>query len=276
MHVVFDGANGACHDVGPERLRAAGARVTAIGTGDGARINKDCGATHPDVLAAAAVQHDADVGIAVDGDGDRLAITLRTGRAAVTMDGDAMLWALAEGLGAGNVVIGTIMSNLGLQRGLEAAGVRFVRTAVGDAEVWDGMVANNARFGGEPSGHLMFRGQADDPVGSCGLFTAARVLGIGVDRLRARVAEYRPAIQRHASVRVADAHGVTIGDAGLKPAVAALVAPTADAIAVRGGRVVVRPSGTEPIIRVMVEHEVEREADSGLADLVQLLKGKQL
>jgi len=276
VHVVFDGANGAAHGVGAERLRAAGARVTTLGDGAGARINKECGATHPDVLAAAVVQHDADVGIAVDGDGDRLAIALRSGRAAVTLDGDAMLWALAEGLPAGAAVVGTIMSNLGLQRGLEAAAVRFVRTAVGDAEVWDGMVASGARFGGEPSGHLMFRGQPDDPVGSCGLFTASRVLGLGVERLRARLLAYRPAVQRHASVRVADANGVAVGTAGLKPAVAALVEPARAAIAARGGRVVVRPSGTEPIIRVMVEHEVEREAESGLGELVALLKGAQV
>lgn len=284
LRVVLDAANGAGHWLGPERLRAAGAEVSVIGDGDGRAINRACGATHPARLADAVNTADADLGIALDGDGDRLALVFG-GSEPRTLDGDAMLWVLADGLGpasperpggAAPSVVGTIMSNLALEQGLAAAGVTFVRTAVGDAEVWDGMVKSGAHFGGEPSGHLMFRGGADDPVGSCGLTTTARILALGIDRVRARLQSWKPAVQRHGAVKVADAAWLADADRapGLKALVAARVAGIAATLSAEGARVVVRPSGTEPIIRVMVEHAEADVAERGLSQLTDLLTRK--
>lgn len=281
LHVVLDAANGAGHWLGPERLRAAGADVSVIGDGDGRAINRACGATHPARLADEVKTVGADLGIALDGDGDRLALVFG-GSEPCTLDGDAMLWVLADGLGAGDAagsggaVVGTIMSNLALEQGLAAAGVNFVRTAVGDAEVWEGMVKSGAHFGGEPSGHLMFRGGVDDPVGSCGLTTTARILALGIDRVRARLASWKPATQRHGAVKVSDAAWLADADRGpgIKALVAARVAGVAARLAAEGARVVVRPSGTEPIIRVMVEHADADVAEHGLSQLTDLLTRK--
>ncbi len=276
LRVVLDAANGAAHWLGAERLRAAGAVVTVLGDGDGRLINSQCGATDPARLSDEVLTTGADLGIALDGDADRLALVIRSDRTAIVLDGDAMLWVLAGGLGAGDAVVGTIMSNLGLEQGLRAAGVRFVRTPVGDAEVWDGMVASGARFGGEPSGHLMFRGDASDPVGSCGLTTTARVLALGMDRVRERLAGWKPAVQRHGAVRISDAAWIATGDpgGGIKALVAARVAPLVAVAEGRGARVVVRPSGTEPIIRVMVEHAEPEFAELALSQLTDLLTRK--
>lgn len=279
QHVVFDAANGAAHGLGADLLRAAGATVTVLGDGDGRLINKKCGATHPvtieaAVLAAALSTGAPYVGIALDGDGDRLAMVIGPRIA----DGDAMLWVLAHDLPEGATVVGTIMSNLALERGLLARGLRFERAAVGDSEVWERMVQTGATMGGEPSGHIMFTGPAA-PVGSCGLATAARVLAVPQAERLERLERWHPAVQAHGVVRVADAAGVTVGLAGppvagaLKAAVVELVGPLSTALTDEGARVVVRPSGTEPIIRAMVEHADREVAERGLQQLIQLLCG---
>ena len=290
QHVVFDAANGAGHHLGAALLRGAGARVTVVGDGYGRRINLECGATHPltleaAVLAAAGLPRSpgATVGIALDGDGDRLAMVIGSARpqdpqGQRILDGDAMLWVLAHDLPPGATVVGTIMSNLALERGLVALGLRFERSAVGDSEVWERMIQTGATMGGEPSGHIMFCGAAA-PVGSCGLSTAARVLAIPAPKRLERLLNWHPAIQQHGVVRVSEAVGVVVGPGGpsasgaLKAAVAELVGPLSRELTNRGARVVVRPSGTEPIIRAMVEHADADVAEGGLQQLIHLLCG---
>ncbi len=274
VHVVFDSANGAAHLLGPTLLRAAGAQVTTLGDGDGRKINRHCGATHPEALLSAVESAGADVGIALDGDGDRLAMVVHraVGNAGGALDGDAMLWILAQDLEPGATVVGTVMSNLALEQGITARGGRFERAAVGDAEVWARMEATGAPMGGEPSGHIMFRGEGA-PVGSCGLSTAARVLSVGQPALRERLGRWKPAFQRHGMVPVTQASAAIrrVEGSARKLAVTAQVATVAGALAGEGARVVVRPSGTEPIIRAMVEHADAAVAEAGLLRLMAAL-----
>ncbi len=273
LHIVLDAANGAGHDLGRARLEAAGARVTVLGDGDGRRINLACGAVHPAQLVEAVARSGADVGIALDGDGDRLAMVIQALDSAdaaqpAWLDGDAILWVLGHDLPAGGAIVGTVMSNLALEHGLGARGARFVRSAVGDAEVWAAMQAEGALLGGEPSGHLMFRGGAHDPVGSCGLATAARVLALGLPTVRDRLARWRPATQRSGVI----ARAALPPELSSAEAIAARVASASARLLAEGARVVVRPSGTEPIIRVMVEHADPATADDGCKELLSLLR----
>ena len=271
LHIVLDAANGAAHELGRARLEAAGARVTLLGDGDGRKINLGCGALHPAPLAEAVARLGADVGIALDGDGDRLAMVVQPSDGAAQpawLDGDAILWVLGHDLPVGGLIVGTVMSNLALESGLSARGVRWVRTAVGDAEVWSAMQAEGALLGGEPSGHLMFRGGVNDPVGSCGLATAARVLALGLPTVRERLASWRPATQRSGVVP----RGSLPVELSSVEAIHARVAPASALLLAAGARVVVRPSGTEPIIRVMVEHADAATAEDGCRQLISLLR----
>lgn len=249
LHLVVDAANGAAATLAPAVLRALGARVDSLGGADGARINDGCGALHPAALVAAVRAAGADAGVALDGDGDRLALVTGDGR---VLDGDALLWLLAEG----EVVVGTVMSNLGLERGLAARGIRFVRTAVGDAEVAEGMAATGARVGGEPSGHVLLAGGA--PTADA-LDVAVRALAGGP--LGPRLAGYTPSVQHHRTL--------PRGEVGSLDRVPTLVA---DAEA-EGARVVVRPSGTEPVVRVMVEHADSARGAALVDGLVEALRG---
>ncbi len=237
--IVLDTANGAASGLAGRALVALGARVLALGDGDGSRINVGCGALHPETVVAAVRARGASAGIALDGDGDRVVLVDAGGN---LLDGDALIWLLAEG----EVAVGTIMSNEGLARALAKRGQRLVRTKVGDAYVADGMVVHGARMGAEPSGHVLF----DDglPTG-CGLLAALRALRAGPDTLAARLAGYAPTHQAHAT-------------APLGPTDA--LAPILARLEGEGCRVVVRPSGTEPVVRLMVEHADAAAAAAGL------------
>lgn len=249
--VVVDTANGAATGLAARVLVALGARVWALGDGDGAGINAGCGALHPEGLAAAVVAREADAGIALDGDGDRGVLVDRDGR---VLDGDALLWlGAAEGVDP-PVVVGTVMSNLGLERGLAERGLRLERTPVGDAEVTAGMRATGARLGGEPSGHLLYAG---GPPTADGLYSTLRALRGGP--LGPRLAGYRPTSQAHATLPRA---GVELDRA----------VATAAALVEEGARVVVRPSGTEPVVRVMVEHADPAVARAGVKRLARALR----
>ncbi len=244
--VVVDAANGAARGRAVQLVRNLGAEVVAIGEDGGDRINDGCGAVHPEALAAAVREHAADAGIALDGDGDRVVLCDDAGH---ILDGDALLWLLAEG----PVAVGTIMSNEGLARGLAARGIRLVRTPVGDSHVAAAMVAEGARVGAETSGHVLF---ADGLPTGCGLLAGLRALAGGAHRLQARLEGYAPTVQLHGK-RPRQPLDV------LAPAVAELES--------EGCRVVARASGTEPIVRVMVEHTDPTRARAGLDRLLGLL-----
>lgn len=243
--LVLDCGNGAAGGLAESVLEAMGARVRRVDPGDGAHINDRCGALFPSAVAAA--MGDADLGISLDGDGDRVALVTPAGR---ILDGDALLWLLAEP----PVVVGTVMSNLGLERGLASRGIRLERTNVGDSEVADGMRRTQARVGGEPSGHILF---ADGNPTADGLEAAVRVLVGGP--IEPRLQGYSPTTPIHRTVP-------RPGEFDLRPLLAVI-----ETLKAEGARVVVRRSGTEPVVRIMVEHPDVATAEVGADTLAALL-----
>lgn len=249
--IALDAANGAGFEVGHTVLERLGAKVVRVDGGDGAHINEGCGALHPERLAHAVRLHEADVGIALDGDGDRVALVDGRGR---LLDGDSMLWVGAQDLAGtqARVVVGTVMTNAGLERALGGLGISLVRAPVGDAEVHAAMRAAGAQLGGEPSGHLLYVG---GPPSADGLYAALRTIGAEPRTLADRAAGYRPHAQAHRTV--------TVGAVTLPTIPSELVA----SLEASGARVVVRPSGTEPVVRILVEHADREVARRGADDL---------
>lgn len=272
LHVVLDTANGAACRVGPAILRATGARVTVIhDTPDGDNINRGCGATEPGSLMEAVRAHGADVGFALDGDADRCVAVDSTGR---LVDGDQVLGILAlerlarGALDHGNLVV-SVLSNGGLQRAVEAVGGRLVRTPVGDRHILAAMLVSGADLGGEKSGHVIVREHA---LSGDGILTALELLrvmtaaGSGLDGL-ARAIPLLPQQQRAIRVRHRDQWEA---DDVLGRAIAA-----AEARLAPHGRILVRPSGTEPVLRVMVEG-LDADEVAGIADAISALAGERL
>jgi phosphoglucosamine mutase len=256
LHVVVDGAQGAASAVAPDVYRRAGATVTAIHCdGDGQRINDRCGATHPESLAAAVVECGADIGIAHDGDAERCVVVDSAGN---VLNGDQVLGLLAlarkdAGLPASDVLVATVMSNLGLVQAMNAAGIEVVQTAVGDRYVLEAMLAGGHRLGGEQSGHVVM---LDHATTGDGLLTALQVME-RVVRTGTPVAELAAALGLLPQVLV----NVTAPrDRATADDVLAAVA-VEEAALDGGGRVLLRPSGTEPLVRVMVEATTQDDAE---------------
>jgi phosphoglucosamine mutase len=256
LHVVVDGAQGAASAIAPEVYRRAGATVTAIHCdADGAHINDGCGATHPESLAAAVLEHGADIGIAHDGDADRCIVVDAGG---LVLNGDQVLGLLAlarknAALPASDVLVATVMSNLGLVQAMAAAGITVVQTAVGDRYVLEAMLAGGYRLGGEQSGHVVM---LDHATTGDGLLTALQVM----DRV---VRSGRTAAELASAVTLLPQVLVNVAaprDRATAQDVLAEVA--AQEAALKGtGRVLLRPSGTEPLVRVMVEAPTQVEAE---------------
>ncbi len=272
LHVVLDTANGAAWGVGPAILRASGARVTVIHDApDGDNINRDCGATHPESLMAAVLAHGADVGFALDGDADRCVAVDRAGR---LVDGDQVLGILAlerlarGALDHGSLVV-SVLSNGGLQQAVEAAGGRLVRTPVGDKHILAAMLVSGAGLGGEKSGHVIVREHGTTGDGIATALELLRVMtaaGVGLDQL-ARAIPLMPQQQRAIRVRHRDQWEA---DEVLGRAIA-----DAEARLAPYGRILVRPSGTEPVLRVMVEGP-DADAVAVIADAITALAGERL
>jgi len=248
--VVLDCGNGAAYRLAPELFRRAGAQVTSICTEpNGRNINLNCGALHLDALREAVLARGADFGAAFDGDADRAIFVSRSGR---IVDGDGVLLICGRALlEAGrlphNIVVSTVMSNLGLEKALEASGMRMLRTPVGDKYVLEEMVRLGAALGGEQSGHVIFREYSttgDGMLTALRVFEIARLTGKGLDELTADLTVYP---QRLVNVRVKEKRPL----ADL-PSVAEEIRQVEEAFA-GAGRVLVRFSGTEPLARVMVE-----------------------
>jgi len=250
LRVVVDCAHGAASTVAPSLLRRAGADVIAIGAEpDGENINDGCGSTHLDVLQAAVVEERADAGIAHDGDADRCLAVDASGQ---VVDGDQILAVLALGLKAagrlaGDTVVATVMSNLGFRLAMRDAGVTVVETAVGDRYVLEAMRTGGYVLGGEQSGHIIMLEHATT---GDGLLTALHLLA-AVARDRVPLADLANVMTRYPQVLV-NVAGVDKTRVASSPEVAAQVA-AAEAELGRSGRILVRPSGTEPTVRVMVE-----------------------
>jgi phosphoglucosamine mutase len=255
--VVVDCANGAATTLAPEALRRLGADVTTIhAEPDGSNINVGCGATVPEVVAEAVVSAGADAGVTLDGDGDRALFADASGGA---IDGDQVLAACAismrdRGTLEGNTVVATVMSNVGFHRAMQEHGIRVVSAPVGDRYVLEAMLEHDVSLGGEQSGHVIFREHATT---GDGMITAVRFLSLAAAR-RVSVAELVSPMRRYPQVLV----NVPVADRErLDDAREVWEAVEAAGRALDGaGRVLVRPSGTEPLVRVMVEAETEELA----------------
>ena len=253
MKIVIDCAHGAAYKVAPTVLWELGATVIPLGvTPDGFNINKGCGSTVPDFLCRAVVEHGADLGLALDGDADRLLISDERGH---LVDGDQILALAAMNLHRGGrlrggAVAATVMSNLGLERFLDGQGLALRRTAVGDRYVMERMRADGLNLGGEQSGHVIL---GDYSTTGDGLVAALQVLAVLVERRQPASEALRlfdPLPQRLRSVRF---HGGSpLSDSRVRTAVA-----EAEASLAATGRLLLRESGTEPVVRVMAEGEDE-------------------
>jgi phosphoglucosamine mutase len=261
LRIVVDCANGAAYKVAPEALWELGAEVISIGVEpDGFNINRDVGSTHPEALAQKVRELRADVGIALDGDADRVLIVDEQGQ---VVDGDQLMAVIArswqeDGRLSQPGIVATVMSNLGLERYLAGLGLSLARTAVGDRYVLEHMRAHGFNLGGEQSGHIIL---SDYATTGDGLVAALQLLAV-VKRQDKPVSEvchcFEPLPQILKNVRYK--HGQPLKE---QPVVHAIEA--ARQMLGAAGRLVIRPSGTEPVIRVMAEGDdrdlVERAVD---------------
>jgi phosphoglucosamine mutase len=272
LHIVLDCANGAGGVTAPDILAATGARVDVVHNDpDGVNINDGCGATAPASLAREVVARGADLGFALDGDADRLVVVDRHGR---VVDGDQVLGVcaldrLARGALPGGILVVTVLSNGGLEVALRAAGGRLVRTPVGDKYILEGMQVTGAGLGGEKSGHVIVLEHA---TSGDGLVTGLEVLGIvgragcPIDELATAVPLF-PQEQRAVPARRKEQWEAD-------PVLGAAIADARERLG-GAGRVLVRPSGTEPALRVMVEGP-DAAVVCELADALAALAGERL
>ena len=270
LRIIVDCAHGAGYKVAPTVLWELGAEVVKIGVEpDGFNINRRVGSTAPAQLAELVRERRADLGIALDGDADRLVLIDNEGE---VVDGDQILALIArswhqQGRLRGDAVVATVMSNMGLERFLAARGLQLLRTPVGDRYVGEKMREIGCNLGGEQSGHVIM---SDFATTGDGLVAALQVLAVLVEEQRPSSELLRcftPLPQRLVNIRYAGAS--PLADAGVKAAIAAEQA----ALGVRG-RVLIRASGTEPVIRVMAEAEDEAMVEDTVARLADLIRAK--
>lgn len=265
LTIVIDCANGAGYSVAPRVIRELGANVIAINnTPDGININSDCGSTHPESLQKAVLEHEADVGIALDGDGDRIVMVDETGK---LVDGDGILYLLAtQGHTKAKGVVGTLMSNMGLELALKEADIEFVRAKVGDRYVMQALESNGWILGGEPSGHILC---LDKSRTGDAIIAGLQVLAVMQARGRALsdlVEGFDVLPQKLVNVRLSqmkDPYEYQELVTAFEKAQATLEGR---------GRLLIRQSGTEPMIRVMVESDDIIECDVMANDLADLIK----
>jgi len=265
IRVVVDCANGAAYKVAPEALWELGAEVFRVGVDpDGFNINRDCGSTHPELLVNKVREFRADIGIALDGDADRVIIVDETGK---IVDGDQVMAAVACALNQdGRLsmpgVVATVMSNLGLERYLGGIGLNLARTDVGDRYVVEHMRKHGYNLGGEQSGHIIL---SEFATTGDGLIAALQLLSV-VKQLEKPVSEvcdkFEPVPQLLRNVRFS-------GGKPLENEAVLSAIETARGRLGNTGRLVIRPSGTEPVIRVMAEGDDELLVESVVNDVVE-------
>lgn len=272
LRVVVDTANGSAHAVGPTTLRALGAEVTVLADApDGVNINDNCGSTHLDGLAQAVRASGADLGLAFDGDADRLLAVDGDGE---SIDGDQLIAICAidrkaRGVLADDTVVVTVMSNLGFRLGMVEHGIRVHETSVGDRYVLEALEANGWSLGGEQSGHLIFH---DLATTGDGLLTAVQVLDLLARSGRSLRSLADDAMQR--LPQVLENVRVDERDPALITAIEPDVRAVEDELGERG-RVLIRASGTEPLVRVMVEAPARDIAQSAADRLVAAVRAAQ-
>jgi phosphoglucosamine mutase len=255
MKIVMDCANGAASELAPQLFRMLGAEVVAINSApDGKNINAGCGSLHPEAMQKLVVESGATLGVAFDGDADRAIFSSASGK---LVDGDGVLlvagrYLKSAGKLKGNVIVGTTMANLGLERALDQSGLKLVRTAVGDRYVLEEMLRIGANLGGEQSGHILF---LDDATTGDGMLTAVKIASIVslAGPLDSLVADLKIYPQKIVNVRVKSKPPLES-----LPEVSRTLGEAEKALG-KSGRVILRYSGTEPVARVMVE--AERDED---------------
>lgn len=249
MRIVIDCAHGATYHIAPHVFREVGAEVVAIGADpDGLNINDECGATRPENLVAKVLEYRADIGIALDGDGDRLIMVDHKGE---IVDGDELIYIIAKSrLNAGQLtgpVVGTLMTNLGMEHALKKEGVKLLRAKVGDRYVMEMLTAEKGILGGEGSGHIICLDKTttgDGIVAALQVLAEMRQSGKSLHELKSGMQKYPQVL---INVKVAKKVDIDKVDS-VQKAVAAVEKKLGDE-----GRVLLRASGTEPLIRVMVE-----------------------
>ena len=267
LRVVIDCAHGAAYNTAPNTLHELGAEIVSMGVApDGLNINEDCGATAPDAMAQTVREASAQIGIGLDGDADRLILSDETGG---ICNGDHILAALALDMQANGLlhgpVVGTVMSNLGLELLLAEKGIAFERAAVGDRYVLERMKITGSNLGGEPSGHILLPHLTRS---GDGLIAALQILGV-MCRTGKTASEllnqFVPVPQK--LVNLPDIDKSVLKEASIIQTVAAVEAELGN-----NGRVILRPSGTEPLIRVMVEALDEPALDKAMEKLVTAIE----
>jgi phosphoglucosamine mutase len=267
LKIVVDCANGAASFVAPEVLRRAGAEVIAISASpNGLNINENCGSTHLENVIAKVKDENADLGIAHDGDADRVLAIDHEGN---VIDGDYILGILAEHTDLPTKsVVGTVMTNLGLIRALENKGIDFVATPVGDRYVLERMLAEGHMLGGEQSGHIIMRKYANT---GDGLLTALHLISHIAQSKRA-LKDLASFMNRYPQVLI-NVPGVSKEKLAHNQAIKDAVASIESTLGAKG-RVLLRASGTEPLIRVMIEAEVAKDAQQFAESLAALVKSE--
>lgn len=267
LRIAIDCANGAAYKVAPAALWELGAEVVTIGNEpNGININLECGSTHPEALQKKLHEVRADIGIALDGDADRVIIVDERGE---IVDGDQLMAVIADSWAADNTlrgggIVATVMSNLGLERFLGDKGLTLARTKVGDRYVVEHMRNHNFNVGGEQSGHIVL---SDYGTTGDGLVAALQVLA-KVKRSGLTVSEvcrkFEPVPQLLKNVRISGGKPLE------NPIVLQAIADAESALA-NNGRLVIRPSGTEPLIRVMAEGDDSAKVEKIVNDLVGVI-----
>lgn len=269
FHIVMDCAHGATYRIAPHVFSELGARVTTTGVEpDGKNINHQCGALHPEVISAKVRELGADLGLAFDGDGDRLIVCDEHGR---IVDGDHIMAICAKDLLSRRklrkkTLVTTVMSNMGLEEAMKKMGGKMIRTSVGDRYVVETMRSKGYNFGGEQSGHLIF---LDHNTTGDGIMAALQLLAVMI-RKNKPLSELAQIMSTYPQVLENVRMSAKIPPEGI-PGFSKALAAAEKKLGGRG-RILVRPSGTEPVIRIMVEGENEQEISSLALDLCDVIR----
>ena len=268
LRIVLDCANGACYKVSPEIFQELGAEVITFGVNpDGYNINQECGSTHPELIQKEVVKHRADYGISLDGDGDRVILVDEKGN---ILDGDDLLYILAfsnpNRTGPWSGVVGTLMSNLGLEDGIKKLGYNFKRADVGDKYVTNMLADKGWMLGGETSGHIICKDLVSTGDGTIAALKVISSLLILDKKPSEILSNYTKIPQINKAVKVSNKD--IVNDKDLK----SLLKKIESDMTV--GRILVRPSGTEPKIRIMVEASQRGVAEKFATDIEKLIKSK--
>ena len=268
LRIVIDCANGACYKVSPEIFQELGAEVIKIGTEpDGYNINQNCGSTNPEVVQEAVIKNRADYGISLDGDGDRVILVDKEGN---ILDGDDLLYILAfanpNRTGSWSGVVGTLMSNLGLEDGIQKLGYKFIRADVGDKYVTEMLTKKGWMLGGEASGHIICKdlvSTGDGTIAALKVISSLLMLEKSPQEILSNYTKI-PQINKAVSVNNKD----IVNDKDLKALIKAIESD------MTVGRILVRPSGTESKIRIMVEAPEKQVAEKFASDIEKIIRSK--